>query len=162
MSGSHAEVDPLLRPLLHSFDHARLDLAHWTEGMSAEEIWARPFGLGAVGFHIRHIAGSAERLFTYARGEMLTEQQFTYLKEEERVASGSREELLAQLTVTFDWIAAAVRALDPATLGEPRTLGRKRMPTTLAGLLVHIAEHTQRHVGEAIITAKVVRAGGFE
>ncbi len=157
MTGSHEDVHPLLRPLLHCFEHANLDLGHWTHGFTPQQMWERPMDLGAVGFHIRHIAGSAERLFTYAQGEMLTDAQLDALRHEAD-AGATREELLAHLDATLDRIAVAVRQLDAASLTEPRTVGRKRLPTTLAGLLVHIAEHTQRHVGEAIVTAKVVRA----
>lgn len=156
MSGSHTEVDPLLRPLLHSIDHVKLDVEKWTEGLTTEQIWARPMGLGSVGFHVRHIAGSADRLFTYARGEMLSEDQMAVLKAEME-GGASREELLAGLRLPLDGIAAAVRVIDVRTLGEPRFVGRKRLPTTLAGLLVHIAEHMMRHVGELIVTVKVVR-----
>lgn len=158
ISGSYAEVDPLVRPLLHCFDHALLDLEKWTEGLTTEQMWARPLGLGAVGFHMKHITGSADRLFTYAGGQMLSEEQMRALRAEETEAGGSREELLGEMRRMFAGIAQKVRALDPATLREARGVGRKQLPTTVHGLLVHIAEHTMRHVGEAIITAKVVKA----
>jgi hypothetical protein len=157
LSGTHTEVHPLIRPLLHAFDHALLDLAKWTEGMTMEEIWSRPLGLGPAGFHIRHIAGSTDRLFTYLEGSELSEPQLAALNTE-MTLEGSREELLAHLEETLERIRRRAAALDPARLAEPRFVGRKRLPTTVNGLLVHIAEHTMRHVGEAIITAKVVRA----
>jgi hypothetical protein len=157
MSGTLAEVHPVPRALLHSFEHTLLDLSKWTEGLTTEEIWAQPFGLGAIGFHLRHIAGSTDRLFTYARGEMLTEAQMDALRAE-HVPGASRDELLGAIASAFERIAAEVRAIDPAALGEPRAVGRKKLPATLAGLLIHIAEHNLRHTGEVIVTAKVVRA----
>jgi hypothetical protein len=158
MSGSYSDTDPLLRPLLHSIDHAKADVEKWTDGLTTEQIWARPMDLGAVGFHMRHLAGSSERLFTYARGEMLSDEQMAALKAEMEPGA-SRAELLATLTSTLDGIAGAVRVLDVATLGEARFVGRKRLPTTVVGLLLHISEHMMRHVGELIVTAKVVRGG---
>ena len=157
MSGSYAEVNPLLRPLLHAFDHALLDLEHWTADLTAEQLWARPHNLGAVGFHLRLITGSTDRLFTYAEGNALSEAQLQTLKAEMDTGA-TLDELLAEMRLTFDNIAQKVRNLEPTTLHEPRFIGRKRLPTTLHSLLVHIAEHTMRHVGEAIITVKVLKA----
>jgi hypothetical protein len=160
LSGSHSDVDPLLRPLLHSIDHAKADVEKWTEGLTTEQLWARPMDLGAAGFHVRHIGGSCDRLFTYARGEMLSDEQMAALKSEMEPGA-SREELLSMLAAVLDGTATAVRGIDPATLGEARFVGRKRLPTTVAGLLVHISEHMLRHVGELIVTVKVVRGSGF-
>jgi uncharacterized damage-inducible protein DinB len=157
LSGTLNEVHPVPRALLHSFEHTLHDLRHWTEGLVTEEIWARPFGLGAIGFHLRHIAGSTDRLFTYARGEMLTEAQMEALRAEHEPGA-PRDELLDAIASVFQRIAEEIRAVDPAALGEPRAVGRKKLPATLAGLLIHIAEHNLRHTGQVIITAKVVRA----
>ncbi|MBL8177695.1 MAG: DinB family protein [Bryobacterales bacterium] len=158
MSGSHADVDPLLRPLLHAFDHAMLDVEKWTEGLTAGQIWAQPLGLGSIGFHLRHITGSTDRLFTYAEGAQLSETQMTALRREAEQGA-TRDELLAGMRDSFQSIAQKVRGLDAASLRDPRFVGRKRLPTTLHGLLVHIAEHTMRHVGELIVVARVVKAG---
>lgn len=159
ISGSHAEVDPLLRPILHAFDHARADLVMWTADLTTAQIWARPFGLAAVGFHLRHIARSTERLFTYAQGMPLTEAQLAAASTE-MDAGATRDELLADLDNIFERIARQVRELNPGALRETRVVGRLQLPATVAGLLVHIAEHTMRHVGEAIITAKVAKQAG--
>jgi hypothetical protein len=156
MTGSHAGVHPVLAALLYSFEHAQADLSEWTVGLSAEDLSAAPDGLAPVAFHVRHIAGSVDRLLTYARGEQLSDAQLTALQGE---ASGvaSREELLRLLSDTLQNAARAVAAINPARLSETREIGRKRIPVPLGTLLVHIAEHTQRHVGEAIVTAKLLR-----
>lgn len=156
MSGTLGEVPAVLRAVLHSFEHARQDLAACTEGLSEEQLWSKELGVASIGFHLRHIPGSVDRLFTYARGEMLTDQQMADLRSEGEPGE-SREALLAKLAATLDRIGAEVRAIDPATLEETRTVGRKKLPTSLAGLLVHIAEHTQRHVGQAVTTAAILR-----
>jgi len=148
-------LDPLLAPILFSFQQAREDIARYTEQLTAAQIWAKPHGFGSVGFHIRHIAGSTDRLMTYLQGRDLTPEQMAVLRAEEQDSTLSRDELLAELDRALQQAEAVVRALDPATLAEPRWVGRRRLPTTVAGLLTHIAEHTQRHVGQAISAAKL-------
>ncbi len=158
LRGPLAGVDPLLAPILYSFIQAREDLASHTEGLTAAQIWATPYGFGSVGFHIRHIAGSTDRLITYLKGAQLSEPQLRALKAEKEPGA-SRDELLAELDRAFECAEAVIRALNPATLAESREVGRQRLPTTVIGLLTHIAEHTQRHVGQAISAAKM--AGRF-
>ena len=147
-------VHPLLAPLLYTFQQAREDLARYTEGLSRAQVWATPHGFGSVGFHIRHIAGSTDRLMTYLRNGSLSSEQMTFLRGEHEPSSAGREALLTHLDQVFRNAEAVVRALDPAMLTEPRVVGRQRLPTTVGGLLTHIAEHTQRHVGQAISAAK--------
>ncbi len=156
LSGSLEGVHVMVAPTLFSYQQAREDLAHWTEGLSDEQIWATPHGLAPLGFQLRHIAGSVERLTTYLIGEQLTPDQVAAMKKEQEPGEG-REALLRRVDEALQKSEDAIRALDPALLEEPRVVGRKMLPTTVAGLLVHLAEHTQRHVGEAIITAKLVR-----
>lgn len=156
LRGPRTDVSPLLAPVLFAFEQAREDLARHTEGLSGEQIWLRPFGLAPVGFQLRHIAGSVERLTTYLAGGSLTEAQMRELRREMEPGE-SREELLCKVNAALDEAAAKIRAIDPATLAEPRAVGRKQLPTTVIGLAVHIAEHTQRHVGQAISAAKLAR-----
>jgi hypothetical protein len=110
-----------------------------------------------VGFQIRHIAGSVDRLMTYLQDRALSEEQMGALRSEHEPAGDTRESLLAAMDRVFHDAETVVRRLDPAVLTEPRTVGRKQLPTTVIGLLTHVAEHTQRHIGEAIITARWVR-----
>jgi uncharacterized damage-inducible protein DinB len=146
-------INPFIAPLFYSFQMAREDLAHHTAALTTEQIWATPHGFGSVGFHLRHIAGATDRLLTYALGSPLSETQMSILKAEKEPGA-TREMLLAALDAAFTKAESAASALDPATLAAPRTVGRKLLPTTVIGLLVHIAEHTQRHVGQAISAAK--------
>ena len=153
LRGPIPEVHPLVAPVLYAFEQAREDLAHYTENLTPDQLWASPHGFGSVGFHLRHIVGSTDRLMTYLGDRPLSRQQMAVLGEEKQPGA-SREELLAELGRVFRQAEAVVRALDPSRLTEPRGVGRKRLPTTVAGLLTHIAEHTQRHVGQAISAAK--------
>ena len=154
MRGPIPNVHPLLAPVLYSFQHAREDLAKYTDALAPAQIWASPHGFGSVGFHLRHIPGTVERLMTYLQGQQLTDAQLAALEAEKSLTGPNREELLAAMDRTFRNAEAIVRSLDPNVLAEPRTVGRQKLPTTVIGLLTHIAEHTQRHVGQAISAAK--------
>ena len=157
MRGPIQGVDPLCAPVLFSFQHAREDLARHTEGLSDAQLWATPYGFGSAGFHILHIAGSTERLMQYLQGRELSAAQLEALAAEPTASAIPCARLLAALDRSFRDAEAIVRALDPATLSQPRTVGRRRLPTTVIGLLTHIAEHTQRHVGQVISAAKLAR-----
>ena len=157
LRGAIDGVNPLTAPILFTFQQAREDLSRSTDGLTPAQIWASPHGFGSVGFHLRHIAGSTDRLMTYLRGGTLDPAQMATLEAEHVPAGAGREELLALVDAVFRSAEAVIRALDPATLAEPRAVGRKQLPTTVIGLLVHIAEHTQRHVGQALSAAKLAR-----
>jgi hypothetical protein len=155
LSGTLSAVHPVPAALLYSFQQARADLAAWTKDLSTDDLSRSVLGLAPVSFHIRHIAGSVNRLLTYARGEQLSAAQMSALRDETGTGL-SRDEVLKLLDDELERSAGVVLGLDPERLGEIREIGRKRIPVPLSTLLVHIAEHTQRHVGEAIITAKAV------
>src|SRR5579859_661090 len=152
-----AEVPAVARGVLHALELAQEDANKWCGGLSDEQIHARPAGLPSVAFQLRHIAGSLDRLLTYAEGRALTAEQLLVLKAETNL-DGSVKEILAELEVAIFRGSLRVRALASEDLALPRAVGLKRLPTTLGGLLVHIADHTQRHVGQAITTAKPVSA----
>jgi uncharacterized damage-inducible protein DinB len=156
MRGPIPGINAFIAPLFYSFQMAREDLAKYTAGLTTEQIWATPYDFGSVGFHLRHIAGSADRLMSYVAGDQLSDAQLVALKAEKEPGA-TREMLLAAIDSAFEKAEAAARALDPARLADPRAVGRKQLPTTVIGLLVHLAEHTQRHVGQAISAAKLAR-----
>jgi len=158
MRGPIPGVDPLLAPVLYTFTQAREDLASYTEGLTPDQIWDQPYGLGSLGFHLRHIAGSTARLVTYLEGRQLTDEQLHALKAEKDPGVETRDQLLAAMDAAFAQAEAVVRAIRPETLAHPREIGRKRLPSTVIGLLTHIAEHTQRHVGQAISAARLLKA----
>jgi uncharacterized damage-inducible protein DinB len=141
-------VDPLTAPVLFALQQAREDLEKYTSGLSMDQIWA-----ASLGFHLRHIARSTDRLLTYAEGRQLSAEQMQAL-EDEKNPGATREQLLAEINSSFDRVEVFIRGLDRDRLLEAREVGRKRLPTTVIGLLIHIAEHTQRHVGQAISASK--------
>jgi hypothetical protein len=152
-------VDPSLMPAAHALVQIREDLTAVADGLTGKQLWARPGGAASVGFHLRHVAGSIERLLTYARGEALSDAQ-----RRAAAAEGTPGEdpdptaLVAALASSVDAALAQLRATDPRALLEPRAVGRAALPSNVLGLLFHAAEHAQRHTGQAIATAKVVRA----
>jgi uncharacterized damage-inducible protein DinB len=157
LRGTLADVPAVHRAVLHALELAREDLERWCDGLSDEELHARPGGIAPVAFHLRHIARSMDRLLTYAEGNQLSPEQLTLMKSEME-ATGSRNELMAELVVAIAKSGKRIRAFLPAQLEEERKVGKKQLPTTVGGLLVHVADHTQRHTGQAITTAKVVVA----
>jgi uncharacterized damage-inducible protein DinB len=157
LRGTLTEVPAVARGVLHALELAREDANKWCAGLSDAQIHARPSGLPSVAFQLRHIAGSLDRLLTYAEGRALSEEQSQKLKSETN-PGGSAKELLAELEAAISRASLRVRALASEDLSLPRGVGSKQLPTTLGGLLVHIADHTQRHVGQAITTAKLVSA----
>src|SRR5260370_27106974 len=147
-----ARVPTHVMPVFHSFPQVREDLARHTAGLSRDQVWRRVEPLPALGFQLRHIAGSVDRLTTYVMGGELSEAQLAVLGDE-ATSGDSLEDLLAAVDASLHAAEERIRTLPPASLDEPRFVGKKRLPSTVLGLLVHIAEHTQRHLGQAITTA---------
>jgi hypothetical protein len=159
LRGPLAGVDPLLMPAAHALLQAGEDIERAARPLSATQLWVEPGGAASIAFHLRHIAGSIDRLLTYARGGALAERQLAALAAE-RVAGDPPEDaavLVAGARRAIDEAVAVIRATPAAALTEARAVGRGRLPSTVLGLLFHIAEHTQRHVGQAVTTAKIVR-----
>lgn len=136
---------------------AREELGRALEGASAEELWTQPFGQASAGFHIRHMGGAAERLGTYLMDEPLSAAQLAALKREGDPGA-SAGQLMEEWEGRIQRLERYVRAIDPEALRLERRVGRLGLPTTVIGLIVHIAEHSQRHLGQAITTLKLVRA----
>ena len=155
LRGTLRETPAVQRAVLHTFQAAEEDLNEWCRSLTDEEIHQRPAGLASVAFHLRHISGSVDRLLTYAEGRELSEEQLQTMKVEGS-AVGSTSECIQTLSDELTAAADRVRRLNSAHFDQPRCVGRKRLPTTVGGLLVHVDDHTQRHVGQAITTARVI------
>jgi uncharacterized damage-inducible protein DinB len=156
LRGTNIDVPAVGRAVLDALQLADEDLRKWCGNLSDTEVNASPAGVPPVAFHIRHIARSLDRLLTYAEGRSLTDEQMSRLRTELEPGA-TLNELFAELSAALTKAAERVRALAQTNLEEVRTVGRNQLPTTVGGLLVHIADHTQRHVGQAITTAKIVR-----
>jgi uncharacterized damage-inducible protein DinB len=157
LRGTLAEVPSVHRAVLHALELAGEDLQRWCSQLSDEQLNQRPARIASAAFHLRHISRSMDRLLTYAEGGSLNEEQLAALKSE-LSPGGTRSELFAELSAALASSATRIRRFFDNDLEIARTVGRNHLPTTLGGLLVHIAEHTQRHAGQAITTAKIVLA----
>lgn len=157
LRGTLSEVPAVARAVLHALQLAEEDLLKWCGALDQRQLNARPTGVASVAFQIRHIARSIDRLLTYAEGHQLDETQMAVLRAE-LDTDASAQDVFQELRTAIGKAEMRVRALATGDLAAPRVVGRKELPTTLGGLLVHVAEHTQRHVGQAITTAKFVRA----
>ena len=159
LRGALPDVAPLLQPVAHSLLQCRLEVRATVPTLTPTELWVTPGDAASAGYHVRHAIGSLDRLFTYARGEQLSRDQLSALREEGRMdeRDGIQDALVAEFDAAVDRALIQLRATDPSTLLEPREVGRAKLPSTVLGLLFHAAEHTQRHVGQLVTTAKVVR-----
>lgn len=157
LSGTHTEVDAVTRAVLHALHLADEDISKWCVGLTDSEINAHPFGLAPLAFHLRHIARSLDRLLSYAEGTQLDATQKAALRTE--LDEGvTRDEVFTEFRAALRTSADRIRAFSPEHYNSPRGVGRAALPTTVAGLLVHCADHTQRHVGQAVTTAKLIVA----
>jgi hypothetical protein len=158
LRGALPDVPPLLQPVAHSLLQSREEVRATLPGLTPAQLSARPGGAAAVGFHARHAAGSIDRLLTYARGEPLSASQLASLavEGEPDVDTHAAARLVAMFDATIERALLQVRGTDASTLLESRGVGRARLPSTVLGLLFHAAEHTQRHVGQLMTTARVV------
>jgi uncharacterized damage-inducible protein DinB len=157
LRGTHSELPAVLRGILHAFDLAQEDVSHWTADLSEADLHASPFGLTTIAFHLRHIPRSLDRLLAYAEGNQLTAEQVTAMKTESDPGV-SRDELFSEFNAGLASAAHRVRSFAKADLNTPRSVGKKQLPTSIGGLLVHLADHTQRHTGQIVTTAKLMKA----
>jgi uncharacterized damage-inducible protein DinB len=161
LRGTLTDIDPIRRQVLHALELTAEDAARWCDPLTDAQLLARPSGLPPIAFHLRHIARSLDRLLTYAEGNQLSPEQLNALKTElgttdddPSIAAAAR----AEFRTALETAAVRIRAIPPRLFIEHRGIGRKQLPTTVASLLVHCADHTQRHTGQFVTTAKVVAA----
>ena len=158
--GPVAGYEPLLMPVVHALMQVREDLESLLPLIPSKNVWLRPGGAASIGFHVRHAGGALDRLFTYARGELLTDAQRTALREEGAPGDppASLDSVVSDVGQIIDRALKQLADTPKESLLDERKLGRAGLPTTVLGLLFHAAEHSTRHVGQAITTAKIVSA----
>jgi len=145
------------RAVLHALDLAMDDLTRWTGGLTDAEVHSQPLGLTPVAYHLRHIARSVDRILTYAEGGQISAEQLAALKGEQ-TGGESLAALLGEVKASLSGASERIRVLATADFDTPRSVGRKQLPTSVGGALIHVADHTQRHVGQVVTTAKVLKA----
>lgn len=154
LRGTHTELPAVLRAVVHALDLAREDVEAACAPLSDAQVHVRPGGVASIAFHLRHIPQSLDRLLTYAEGGQLSAAQLEALKREGD-AGGTKAELLAEFREGIDAARQRIRAFATADLEQARTVGRKALPASVGGLLVHCADHTQRHAGQTVTTARM-------
>lgn len=155
LRGTLTEVDAVRRQVLHALEFAREDAHRWCADLTDAQMNARPYGIAPVAFHLRHVARSLDRLLTYAEGGELSVAQFDALASE-LAGAPSTAQVMGELEGGIEQAIERIMRILPDTFESPRAVGRGKLPSTVGGLLVHCAEHTQRHVGQAITTAQIV------
>ena len=155
LRGTLTEVDAVPRAVLHALELAAEDIKKWCASLTDAELNAQPHGLPSVAFQIRHIARSIDRLLTYAESSVLSDEQLDALRQESHPIT-SAQSIFDELSAALSRAAERIRILAKSDLEQTRSVGKKALPTTLGGLLVHVADHTQRHVGQAITTTKIL------
>ncbi|MEO6878766.1 MAG: DinB family protein [Gemmatimonadaceae bacterium] len=158
MRGPVAGIPALLQPAAHSLLQCQEEIHAKIPTLTHEQLWTRPGGGGSAGFHVRHATGALDRLFTYARGEQLSDVQRAALEAEKHMDELTGGAIVAAFDAGVERALAQLRATPESTLLEPREVGRMRYPSNVLGLLFHTAEHTQRHAGQMATTVKVVTA----
>jgi uncharacterized damage-inducible protein DinB len=151
-----AGVHPLVMPVFFSYAQVREDLHRHTAGFSDEQVW-RTVAASSLGFQLKHIAGSVDRITSYLLGQQIDSEQLEFLKNERHAPPASLTALLALVDENLKQSESQLSTVDAAALYTVRTVGRKALPTTVIGLIVHLAEHTQRHLGQAITISKILR-----
>ena len=156
LKGPIPEIPALLQPVAHALLQVQKELKMVLADFDEEKLWQKPNGLASVGFHLQHLTGVLDRLFTYADGHQLTENQMVYLKNEGlEKPEITTKSLIKRFEVQVEMSLEKLKNIDPKSLLEPRFVGRKQLPSTVIGLIFHAAEHTTRHFGQLLVTVKL-------
>jgi hypothetical protein len=158
LRGRIAGVHPSLMPIAHSMMQVMEDLPRIVEGLTRQQLYATPGGAASIAFHLKHLPGSLDRLYTYARGEKLTDEQFARIKTEKEPDDRPVDELVTEAINVLEKALQQLKETKPETLHDTRLVGRAGLPSNQLALLYHGAEHCQRHIGAMIATAKIIRA----
>lgn len=158
LSGPLPDIPGLLQPIAHTLLQVQSELYDIMIGFPEEKLWDKPKGLASVGFHIQHITGVLDRLFTYAHGESLSDSQLLFLKKEGLINQEIHtNDLLHQLDLQIKKSCNYLKSIDSETLTQQRLVGRKQIPSTKIGLIFHAAEHSMRHLGQLLVTVKMLK-----
>lgn len=158
--GPLPDITPMLQPVAHALLQAREEIELYMDGFPEDLLWSRPAGMASPAFHLQHLSGVLDRVFTYARAEGLDTAQFAQLAEEgkDAVPPYKVKDFLDRFSTQVDKALGQLKQTDPAILADYRGIGRAGLPSTVIGLLVHGAEHTMRHVGQLMVTVAVLKA----
>ena len=158
ISGPIPNVPPLLQPAAHALLQSVREIKAYLVDFPEEKLWEQPFDRASVGFHLRHLTGVLDRMLTYAREESLNAEQFLFLKNEANPQNApNAQRLILDFENKVDEALNYFKTIPESTLTDARFVGRKKLPSTLIGLLFHAAEHSQRHVGQLLVTVSALK-----
>lgn len=153
-------VPALLQPVAHALVQANEEAEILLKDLPAGLLWQEPAGLASPAFHLQHMTGVTDRLFTYAKGDRLSEEQLASL-----AAEGRPDETITAAILLDGFSRQVQKAIaqlqdtGEQSLTDARGIGRAQIPSTVIGLLFHAAEHTMRHLGQLLVTVNVLKAG---
>ena len=151
-------VPALLQPITHALLQAVEEVQKIMDGFPDDLLWQRPAGAASAGFHLQHMTGVIDRLTTYALGQSLSEEQMIYLQNEGKEIAVTPQELVLRFQQKVNAVVQQLKTTNEASVTDHRSVGRKALPSTVLGLLFHAAEHTMRHLGQLLVTVKVVKS----
>lgn len=151
-------IPKTLQPAAHALLQATEEVEALMSDFPEALLWERPSGVASPGFHLLHIAGVLDRLFTYAAGKPLSEEQLAYLQQESSPQQRTAQQLVQQLEKQVQLSIKYIKGIPESSLTESRTVGRKKLPSTVGGLLFHAAEHAARHLGQLLVTVRILKA----
>ena len=154
-------ITPLLQPVAHALLQAEEELHFITTDLKNEWLWLKPAGCASPGFHLLHIGGVLDRLLTYAEGNALSNEQLAYLSAETQTHAFTTNELLEKCKAEIKRAIERLKYFSAGMLEDKKSVGRAALPSTVTGLCTHAAEHTMRHVGQLLVTVKVIHHGSF-
>jgi uncharacterized damage-inducible protein DinB len=159
LRGPVENIPSLLQPIAHALQQAKEEVNELLEDFPNELLWEKPDGAASTGFHLQHLSGVLDRLFTYAHGKQLDKEQLAALKMEgdSMQTKATAAELIEAFNAQVDKALMSLTKIDERTLSEYRGVGRAQLPSTVMGCLFHAAEHTMRHLGQLIVTVRVVK-----
>jgi uncharacterized damage-inducible protein DinB len=159
LRGPVENIPSLLQPVAHTLLQAREEVNELLEDFPHELLWEKPAGAASTGFHLQHLNGVLDRLFTYADGRQLDQEQFAALKREgdSQQTKSTAMELVHAFNIQVDKALTYLSKIDESKLSEYRSVGRAQLPSTMMGCLFHAAEHTMRHLGQLIVTVRVLK-----
>lgn len=158
LRGAVDGIPPLLQPVAHAMMQSMEEIIKYTHGLEGDQPWKQPSALASVAFHLKHTDGFLDRLFTYASGQQLDVAQLQFLSREgERETMDNLDGLITKLQVRIEKCLQQLKNTPESSLTEPRYVGRKKIESTVLGLLFHAAEHMSRHTGQILVTSRIVR-----
>lgn len=159
LSGPVEGIPVLLQPIAHALLQARREVLDAAQEFPKALLWIKPVGMASVGFHLQHLTGVLDRLFTYARGEQMSDLQLAFLRSEGVEKSEIETiDLLKDFEKQVELALKQLSGTDEGDLTMKRGVGRKQIPSNVLGLLFHAAEHTMRHTGQLLVTIKLLKA----